>query len=57
MSGYVGVFLPFALSTFWPMRPIKIAEIPLMGVLKFVRPVLVKSSLLAEYPSLTHIDE
>lgn len=32
--------LPFALSTFWLIRPIKIAEIPLIGVFKFVEPVL-----------------
>lgn len=32
--------LPFALSTLWPIGPIKIAENSLMRVFRFVRPVL-----------------
>jgi hypothetical protein len=32
--------LPFTLSTFWPMRPIKIAENSLIGVFRFAEPVL-----------------
>lgn len=40
MNGCAWVVLPFTLSTFWPIRPIKIAENPLIGVFKLVRPPL-----------------
>ena len=36
--------LPFTLSTFWPIRPIKIAEKSLIGVFKFAGPVLLTHS-------------
>ena len=40
MSGYIFTVLLFIPSTFWSIGPIKIAEIPLIGVFRFVRPAL-----------------
>jgi len=41
--------LPFTLSTFWPMRPIKIVENSLMGVFRFVRSALFHHSQFARF--------
>ena len=38
--GDVLAVLPFLPSTFWPMRPFKIAENSLMGAFRFAEPVL-----------------